>query len=204
MAQLALKGVDFVGRDLLEAVGDRVTGFELRAIYQDRPPPAEGLAVHDVGEQRQVANPPDLLFLVSFRVGAMACDPLVDHLRRRSVVADDDVDRRSLGLLLAPDLVGLFVVAIEREQRGFELRRHLGGCHRTTGAPAAAREIGAHVLVDVTEDWLVALNDIVMCRDARNHDDAALDRVHKREVRDHPGKKFTLPVAGTAQEKWRG
>ena len=50
----------------------------------------------------------------------------------------------------------------------------------------------------------VAGHRVVGDRDARDLDDAGLDRVHEREVADDPGEERALGVAGAREEERRG
>ena len=104
-----------------------------------------------------------------------------------------------------PQLEGLLVVAVERVERGLQLRRAgLSG----SSSPALPRPFFGIVLRDVlpqvAEHRHLVAGDVVGDRHARQLDDAALDGVHQREVAHRPGEQRAFGVARAAQEERRG
>ena len=104
---------------------------------------------------------------------------------------------------LLPELEGLLVVAVERLERGLEPRRQLERIELLGLAAALLRHVLADVLPEVAEHRHLVAGDVVGDRHARQLDDAALDRVHQREVAHRPGEQRALGVAGAAQEERR-
>ena len=60
------------------------------------------------------------------------------------------------------------------------------------------------MLPEIAEHGHLLAGDVVGDRHARQLDDAALDRVHQREVAHRPGEQRAFGVAGAAQEERRG
>ena len=133
-----------------------------------------------------------------------AGDEVVDELRDRRCSADDDEAGRHADARLLPELEGLLVVAVERLERGLELRRQ---AERVELAALPRPFFGIFlpdVLPEVAEHRHLVAGDVVGDRDARQLHDAALDRVHEREVAHRPREERALGVARAAEEERRG
>lgn len=114
--------LDLIGCDLTEVLVQRFAGSELGAVDKDRVWPrdliAEVVIVPEQGEPTIFERcRPVVIFAME------TGNVLVDQLRRRSVVADDDEYRRDTDFLLFPKLERLRVVAIEGFERGEQNRR---------------------------------------------------------------------------------
>ncbi len=68
---------------------------------------------------------------------------------------------------------------------------------------AGAQQLAADVLPQIAVDRVVCGSEIIRDRDARQFDDAALDRIHQAEIGDDPGKQGSLSIARATQEKRR-
>jgi hypothetical protein len=76
------------------------------------------------------------------------------------------------------------------------------GCTDPLRRPCAWIVLADHV-VDFAEFGQLALHWIIEDRQARHFDDAALDRIHKTEIGDNPGKQPTFGIARATQEERR-
>ena len=132
-----------------------------------------------------------------------AGDVVVDELRDRRVVADDDEAGRHADPRLLPELERLLVVAVERLERGLELRRKAQRIELAGLAAPLLRHLLADVLPEVAEHRHLVAGDVVGDGHARQLHDAALDRVHEREVAHRPREERALGVARAAQEERR-
>ena len=132
-----------------------------------------------------------------------AGDEVVDELRDRGVLADDDEAGRHADAALLPELERLLVVAVERLERGLELRRQAERVELAGLAAPLLRHLLADVLPEVAEHRHLVARDVVGDGNARQLDDAALDRVHEREVAHRPREERALGVAGAAEEERR-
>ena len=103
-----------------------------------------------------------------------------------------------------PERERLLVVAVERFERGLQLRRQLQRVEVAAGAAALLRHVLADVLPQVAVDRHLVAGDVLGHRHARQLDDAALDGVHQREVAHRPGEERAFRVARPAQEERRG
>ena len=103
-----------------------------------------------------------------------------------------------------PASIRVGVVAVEAVQRALQLFRQ---DRIAAGVAFAACPFG-NVLADIFPEGAVhqvfRLRGIICDRDARHFDDAALDGVGQREIRDDPGKQHALAIAGTAEKERRG
>ena len=119
---LAAEPLDLVGGHLAEVVVERLARLELLAVDQKRVRARHRVAVLvEVPEERE-APVLERRRAVLVRLGE-AGDVVVDELRDRGVLADDDEARRHADPGLLPELERLLVVAVERLERGLELRR---------------------------------------------------------------------------------
>ena len=138
-----------------------------------------------------------------------AGDEVEDQLGDIGVVADDDEHRRrdaagaGLGVLL-PQAVILLVVAVEAVQRPLQFDRELRFAADRVGLASLFGQVLADAQPEVAVGGLVAGHRVVGHRHAGHLDDAGLDGVDEREIRDHPGKERAFGIAGTAQEERRG
>ena len=104
---------------------------------------------------------------------------------------------------LLPELEGLLVVAVEGFQRRLQAGRELERVEFLAFAAPLLGHVLADVLPEIAEHRHLVAGDVLGDRDARQLDDAALDRVHEREVAHRPREQRALGVAGAAQEEWR-
>ena len=185
-----------------EALVEGLARVELLTIDEQGPRTGEGVAVLvEVAEQRQAA--------VHQRGGAVlvlaveAGDEVVDKLRGRRVVADDDEAGRHLDARVLPQLERLLVVPVERFECGLELDRQAEGVEPAGLAAPLLRHLRPDVLPQVPELRHLAARNVVGHRHPRQLDDAALDGVHQREVARRPGEQRPLRVARPAQEEGR-
>ncbi len=103
-----------------------------------------------------------------------------------------------------PGLECLLVVAVEGVERGLKLGGDGARVALAGLAGAGLRHVAADVVPQVAEGQRLRVRHVVRDGDARQLDDAALDRVHQREVADRPGEQRALGVAGAAQEERGG
>ena len=197
------EALDLVAGRGAEVLVERLARVELLAVDEQRAGAGMRVAVLvEVAEQRQAA--------VHQRRGAVlalaeeAGDEVVDELRGRRVVADDDEVRRRRDAGLLPQRERLLVVAVERRERGLQLHRQAQRIEPARLAAAPLRHLRPDVLPQVAELRHLAAGDVVGHRHARQLHDAALDGVHQREVARRPGEQRPLGVAGAAQEEGRG
>ena len=111
---LAAEALDLVGRHAAEIVVERIAGFELLAVDQQRVRArragCRGLV--EVAEQREAAvlQRGRAILVLAMEAG----DVVVDQLGDGRVVADDDEAGRHADAGFFPELERLFVVAVER------------------------------------------------------------------------------------------
>ncbi len=200
---LAAKALDLVGGHAAEVVVERVAGFELLAVDEQRVRARERVAggFVEIAEQCEatVLQRGGAVLVLAMEAG----DEVVNELRDGGVLADDDEAGRHLDALVLPELEGLLVVAVE----GFQRRLQAGGELERVEFLAFAAALLGHVLADVlpeiAEHRHLVAGDVLRHRDARQLDDAALDGVHEREVAHRPREQRALGIAGAAQEEWR-
>ena len=116
---LAAEPFDLVGRHAAEVVVEGFAGFELLAVDQQRARAGQRVAVLvEVAEEFQAAvlKRGRSVFVLPEEAG----DVVVDELRGGRVVADDDEAGRDADARFAPQLEGLFVVAVESFERGLQ------------------------------------------------------------------------------------
>ena len=165
-------------------------------------------AVVYVAQEREVAGNEQPGAVRQF--GVPAGDPVEDQLGDDRVRAHHDQHRRRLAERgqagFVPGVV-LLVAAVEAAQRAFE---HLGhhpalrpGAHVPRLERAALGQRRLDVVPELQVDQFLA-GSVVVDWDAGDLDDARLDRVHQREVADHPGEDEPLVVAGALQVVRRG
>ncbi len=110
---LAAEAFDLVGRHAAEVVVERIAGFELLAVDEQRVRARERVAggFVEIAEQREapVLERGGAVFVLALEAG----DVVVDELRDGGVLADDDEAGRHLDALVLPELEGLLVVAVE-------------------------------------------------------------------------------------------
>ena len=110
---LAAEALDLVGGHAAEVVVERIARFELLAVDQQRVR-ARQADCRVSSKLRNSARRPFSSVVGAVLVLAMkAGDEVVDELRGRGVLADDDEAGRHLDALLLPELEGLLVVAVE-------------------------------------------------------------------------------------------
>ena len=111
---LTAKALDLVGGHAAEVVVERIAGFELLAVDEQRVRARQRIAggFVEVAEQREAAvlQRGRAVLVLPVEAG----DEVVDELRDRGVLADDDEAGRHLDALVLPELEGLLVVAVER------------------------------------------------------------------------------------------
>ena len=128
-------------------------------------------------------------------------DVVIDELRGRGVVADDDEAGRRADACARPELEGLLVMAVQRFERCLELAGELERIE-STGLPSPLlRHVLADVLPEIAEHGRVFAGDVVGHRNARQLDDAGFDGVHEREVAHGPGEECALRVARAAEKE---
>ena len=200
---LATEALDLVARGDPEVPAESFPGVELLAVDQQGVRSGERVAVFvEVPKQLQpsVLERRGAVLMLAMKPG----DVVVEQFRSGRVVAHDDEARRRLNARFAPLVEDLLVVAIERFEGGLQ---PYGNAQRVEqrglGAPLSWH-LRADVLPQVPKRGHLATGDIVRHRHTRQLDDAALDRVHQREVAHRPGEQRALRVAGAAQEEWRG
>jgi hypothetical protein len=190
----ALELVDLGAGIVPEVVMQGVARFELLAVDQERARARQAIAVLVViAEQLQPSR--DVAGFLAFLLPLETGDEVIDQLRGCGVVADDNEHRRRADPLLFPKLEGLLVVTVEGKQRRLQLRWQAQRIEHATLAPPLLRHPPADMVPEVAVDRHLAGRQIVGDRYARQLDDAALDRVHEREVADRPGKEGTLGIA---------
>ena len=201
---LAAEALDLVRGHRAEVVVERIAGFELLGVDEQRVGPRQRVAggLVEVAEQRQAAvlERGRAVLVLAVEAG----DVVVDQLRDGGVLADDDEAGRDGDAALLPQLEGLLVVAVERLERGLQPRRQLQRIEVAAGAAPLLRHVLADVLPEVAVDRHLVAGDVLRDRHARQLDDAALDGVHQREVAHRPGEERAFGVAGAAQEERRG
>ena len=204
----AAKALDRVGLDVAEAGVQRLAGFQLLAVDQQRTWPRQLLAVVVVvAEQLEatVLEGGGAAGLARVQVLALeARDVVIDQLRCRRVVAHHDEHRRHLDALGLPAVEDLGVVAVQGLQRGVQLGRQGQRVQLAGGAHALLRHALADVVPQVAELRRVGAGDVVRHRHARQLDDAAFDGVHQREVAHRPREQRAFGIARAAQEERRG
>jgi len=76
---------------------------------------------------------------------------------------------------------------------------------RVVLVPGLASALFRHFLTDmvpeIAKDRCFTVRNILRDRYARQFDDAAFDRVHQREITDHPGEEDAFGVTGAAEKK---
>ena len=92
---------------------------------------------------------------------------------------------------------------VEGLQRRLQLHGNLQRIEAGGLAAALLRHVLADVLPQIAELGHLAARDVVGHRHPGQLDDAALDRVHQREVAHRPGEERAFRVAGPAQEERR-
>ena len=111
---LAAEALDLVGRHAAEIVVERIAGFELLAVDEQRVRARQRVAVVSSKLRNSARRP------FSKRRGAVlvlaveAGDEVVNELGDGGVLADDDEAGRHLDARFLPELEGLLVVAVER------------------------------------------------------------------------------------------
>ena len=125
-----------------------------------------------------------------------AGDVVVNQLRGRGVVADDDEAGRHANAGFLPKLEGLLVVAVERFERGLQLRRQARADRASLALPRPFFGIFfADVLPEIAEHRHLVAGDVVGDRHARQFHDAALDGIHEREVAHRPREERAFGIA---------
>ena len=200
---LAAEALDLVGGHAAEVVVERVAGFELLAVDQQRVRARQRVAggFVEVAEQCEAAvlQRGRAVLVLAVEAG----DEVVDQLRDGGVLADDDEAGRHLDARFLPELEGLLVVAVEGFERGLQAGGQFERVEFLALAAALLRHVLADVLPQVAEHRHLVAGDVLGDRDARQLDDAALDGVHQREVAHRPREQRALGIAGAAQEEWR-
>ena len=119
----AAEALDLVGGHFAEILVEGIAGFELLTVNEQGAGPGKTIAVVVVvAEQGETASVVGRRFAILARAGE-AGDVVVNQFGGRGVVTDDDEDGGHAGLLLLPEGIGLFVVAVEGVQGGVERGR---------------------------------------------------------------------------------
>ena len=119
----AAEALDLVGGHFAEILVEGIAGFELLTVNEQGAGPGKTIAVVVVvAEQGETAGVVGGGFAVRARAGE-AGDVIVNEFGGGGVVTDDDEDRGHADLLLLPESVGLFVVAVEGVEGGLEFNR---------------------------------------------------------------------------------
>src|SRR6266508_2175755 len=147
----------------------------------------------EIAEQREASmfQHRSAILLLSMKAG----DQIVNELRDRGVLADDDEARRHLDALVLPQLEGRLVVAVEDFQRRLQASGELERIEFLALASSFLGHVFADVLPEIAEHRHFVARDVFRHRDARQLDDPALDGVHEREVAHRPREQGTLGVA---------
>ena len=187
--ELALELLDLRAGRVAEALVQRIAGFDLARVDQQRPRTGKARAlVVIVAEQLEMPGMEGRAFAF-LRIAALeAGDPFEHQLGDRRVLAHDDEHRRHADAGALPALELALVMAVERVQRR---PQHVGQIERAelVGAGRGLRQILADMLPQVAIDDRIGLHEIVGDRHARQLDDAALDRVHQAEIGHDPGEQ---------------
>ena len=164
---------------------------------------ASGLPVVS-SKLRKSASRPCTSFSLSLLVLLIEAGHIVvDQLRDRGVLADDDEAGRDGDTALLPQLKGALIVSIESLERGLELVWKLERVKIATGAASLLGHVLADVLPEVAVDRHLVTGNVFGDRHARQLDDAAFDGIHQREVAHRPGKERAFGVAGATQKERR-
>src|SRR5260221_894998 len=199
----AAKSLNFVGSHPTEILVERIARFELLAIDQQ-----------SVGTWQRIASsfveiPEQFEAAVLQRRGVVsvfavkAGDKVVNELRDRGVLADDDETRGHVDTLLLPQLECLLIVAVESLQRCLQSRRKLKRVEFLAFAAPSRRHVLANVLPEVTEHRHLVAGDVFRYGHARELDDATLNGIHQREVAHRPGEQCAFGVTRAAKKKGR-
>jgi hypothetical protein len=203
-AVFGLELLDLERGDLLELRAHCLARFELLAVDQDRERSSPPFAVFDVAEKRKLAGNANRR---AVRQGSLpSADVVVDQLRDVSVVADDDENGWGLGAVPFrfapfPLAVASLVIAVEAVQSPLQLDRELGLAADRFGSPPLAGKLFPDARPEVAVSRLLSLHRVVGDGNTGNLDDARLDGVDEREVRDDPGEQVTCPVARAPEEE---
>ncbi len=130
----------------------------------------------EVAEQRQRTLHQLLLSLLVLLIEAG--NIVVDQLRDRGVLADDDEAGRDGNTALLPQIKSALIVSIESLERGLELVWKLERVKVTAGAASLLGHILADVLPEVAVDRHLVAGNVFGDRHARQLDDAAFDGIH--------------------------
>ena len=95
-------------------------------------------------------------------------------------------------------------MAVEGFKRGLQLRRETQRIKRVALAASFLRHFFTDVFPQIAEHRHFLAGDVVGNGNARQFDDAALNRVHERKIAHRPRKQSAFDIARTAQEKRRG
>ena len=191
---LAAEALDLVGCHAAEIVVQRFTGFELFAVDQQCVRSRERVAVLvEIAKKCEAACYRRLrsVIVLPEKTG----DVVVDQLRGRSVVADDDEAGRHANACLLPKIEGLFVMTVKRFKRRLQLRRQAERVERIVFAPPLLRHFLADVFPEIAEHRHLRARDVVGHGNARQFDDAAFDGIHEREVTHRPREERSFGIA---------
>ena len=94
------------------------------------------------------------------------------------------------------------VVAVKGLERRLEASRELERIQLAASAAAFLGHVLADVLPEIAVNGHFVAGNVFGDGNARQFHDAALDRVHEREVADRPGEERPLGVTGAAEKEW--
>ena len=92
---------------------------------------------------------------------------------------------------------GLLVVSVQRLKRSLQFSRQAKWVERLALASSLLRHVTPDVLPQVPEFGHLRIRYVVRHWNARQFNDAALDRVHEREITHRPREERALSIAGT-------
>ena len=181
---------DLRPREVPEIVIERLTGLQLLAIDQQRTRARNRIAMFvEVTEQGEAA-------VLEFVVGPPKTgDIVVNQLRSRSIVTDNNEARRNPQPALLPLLVGFFVMSV----KGVERRDERGGQRQRVQmlrlTATLLRHLTPNGLPKIPKRGHFSTRNVIGHRHTRQLNDAALDSVHQGEVAHHPGEKRRFGIA---------
>ena len=121
-------------------------------------------------------------------------DKIVDQLRGRRVVANDDKDRWHIDAGLLPLFRGLRVMAIQRFERGLQFDRQAQWIESPGFATAFFGHARANVFPEVSELRHFSAGYIVGNWHPRQFHDSTFNGVHEREVAHRPREQGSFGV----------
>ena len=197
--QLDLVLLDLMRGGLLEVILHSVAGLQLSGVDQDRARAGDPRPIIHVRQQLQLTRTRACAAIGLLNI--TASNPLVHKAGHQRVRAHHDEHRWCLTELLQlgfPLRKCLCVTAIQAPQRAFQGVRDRPQSGGLINLRLAFRQASADVLPNVPVRQRVR-RCVVVHRQARHLHDARLDRIHQREIRDHPRKDEPLVVTRPVQ-----